>query len=155
MRVSIPNEKYFESFKFFCEKFYGKFDYNEDEYIKAKKAARTMRGKDQEIEVWYIDDDAVIGVGKILPMLSIDAIEYGGNLSIDIFNRSMFLEEAIDVSIKFIQSFYPIERILFTVREDDYDLLLIMKEKSAKSLSEGEVTRDGESFNVKRFNLEI
>ena len=92
MRVSIPNEKYFESFKFFCEEFYGKFDYNEDEYIKAKKAARTMRGKDQEIEVWYIDDDAVIGVGKILPTLSIDAIEYGGNLSIDIFNRSMFLE---------------------------------------------------------------
>lgn len=155
MRVSIPNEKYFESFKFFCEEFYRKFDYNEDEYIKAKKAARTMRGKDQEIEVWYIDDDAVIGVGKILPTLSIDAIEYGGNLSIDIFNRSMFLEEAIDVSIKFIQSFYPIERLLFTVREDDYDLLLIMKEKSAKSLSEGEVTRDGESFNVKRFNLEI
>lgn len=155
MRVSIPNEKYFESFKFFCEEFYGKFDYNEDEYIKAKKAARTMRGKDQEIEVWFIDDDAVIGVGKILPTLSIDAIEYGGNLSIDIFNRSMFLEEAIDVSIKFIQSFYPIERILFTVREDDYDLLLIMKEKSAKSLSEGEVTGDGESFNVKRFNLEI
>lgn len=155
MRVSIPNEKYFESFKFFCEEFYGKFDYNEDEYIKAKKAARTMRGKDQEIEVWYIDDDAVIGVVKILPTLSIDAIEYGGNLSIDIFNRSMFLEEAIDVSIKFIQSFYPIERLLFTVREDDYDLLLIMKEKSAKSLSEGEVTRDGESFNVKRFNLEI
>lgn len=155
MRVSIPNEKYFESFKFFCEEFYGKFDYNEDEYIKAKKAVRTMRGKDQEIEVWYIDDDAVIGVGKILPTLSIDAIEYGGNLSIDIFNRSMFLEEAIDVSIKFIQSFYPIERILFTVREDDYDLLLIMKEKSAKSLSEGEVTRNGESFNVKRFNLEI
>lgn len=155
MRVSIPNEKYFESFKFFCEEFYGKFDYNEDEYIKAKKAARTMRGKDQEIEVWYIDDDAVIGVGKILPTLSIDAIEYGGNLSIDIFNRSMFLEEAIDVSIKFIKSFYPIERLLFTVREDDYDLLLIMKEKSAKSLSEGEVTRDGESFNVKRFNLEI
>lgn len=155
MRVSIPNEKYFESFKFFCEEFYGKFDYNEDEYIKAKKAVRTMRGKDQEIEVWYIDDEAVIGVGKILPTLSIDAIEYGGNLSIDIFNRSMFLEEAIDVSIKFIQSFYPIERILFTVREDDYDLLLIMKEKSAKSLSEGEVTRDGESFNVKRFNLEI
>lgn len=155
MRVSIPNEKYFESFKFFCEEFYGKFDYNEDEYIKAKKAARTMRGKDQEIEVWYIDEDAVIGVGRILPTLSIDAIEYGGNLSIDIFNRSMFLEEAIDVSIKFIQSFYPIERILFTVREDDYDLLLIMKEKSAKSLSEGEVTRDGESFNVKRFNLEI
>lgn len=155
MRVSIPNEKYFESFKFFCEEFYGKFDYNEDEYIKAKKAARTMRGKDQEIEVWYIDDDAVIGVGKILPTLSIDAIEYGGNLSIDIFNRSMFLEEAIDVSIKFIQSFYPIERLLFTVREDDYDLLLIMKEKSAKSLSEGEVTRDGESFNVKRFNLEM
>lgn len=155
MRVSIPNEKYFESFKFFCEEFYGKFDYNEDEYIKAKKAVRTMRGKDQEIEVWYIDDDAVIGVGKILPTLSIDAIEYGGNLSIDIFNRSMFLEEAIDVSIKFIQSFYPIERILFAVREDDYDLLLIMKEKSAKSLSEGEVTRDGESFNVKRFNLEI
>ncbi len=133
MRVSIPNEKYFESFKFFCEEFYGKFDYNEDEYIKAKKAARTMRGKDH----------------------SIDAIEYGGNLSIDIFNRSMFLEEAIDVSIKFIQSFYPIERILFTVKDDDYDLLLIMKEKSAKSLSEGEVTRDGESFNVKRFNLEI
>ena len=155
MRVSIPNEKYFESFKFFCEEFYEKFDYNEDEYIKAKKAARTMRGKDQEIEVWYIDDDAVIGVGKILPTLSIDAIEYGGNLSIDIFNRSMFLEEAIDVSIKFIQSFYPIERLLFTVREDDYDLLLIMKDKSAKSLSEGEVTRDGESFNVKRFNLEI
>lgn len=155
MRVSIPNEKYFESFKFFCEEFYGKFDYNEDEYIKAKKAARTMRGKDQEIEVWYIDDDAVIGVGKILPTLSIDAIEYGGNLSIDIFNRSMFLEEAIDVSIKFIQSFYPIERLLFTVREDDYDLLLIMKDKSAKSLSEGEVTRDGESFNVKRFNLKI
>lgn len=155
MRVSIPNEKYFESFKFFCEEFYGKFDYNEDEYIKAKKAARTMRGKDQEIEVWYIDDDAVIGVGKILPTLSIDAIEYGGNLSIDIFNRSMFLEEAIDVSIKFIQSFYLIERLLFTVREDDYDLLLIMKEKSAKSLSEGEVTRDGESYNVKRFNLEI
>ncbi len=155
MRVSIPNEKYFESFKFFCEEFYGKFDNNEDEYIKAKKAARTMRGKDQEIEVWYIDDDAVIGVGKILPTLSIDAIEYGGNLSIDIFNRSMFLEEAIDVSIKFIQSFYPIERLLFTVREDDYDLLLIMKDKSAKSLSEGEVTRDGESFNVKRFNLEI
>lgn len=155
MRVSIPNEKYFESFKFFCEEFYGKFDYNEDEYIKAKKAARTMRGKDQEIEVWYIDDDAVIGVGKILPTLSIDAIEYGGNLSIDIFNRSMFLEEAIDISIKFIQSFYPIERIIFTVREDDYDLLLIMKEKSAKSLSEGEVTRDGESFNVKRFNLKI
>ncbi len=155
MRVSIPNEKYFESFKFFCEEFYGKFDYNEDEYIKAKKAARTMRGKDQEIEVWYIDDDAVIGVGKILPTLSIDAIEYGGNLSIDIFNRSMFLEEAIDVSIKFIQSFYPIERLLFTVREDDYDLLLIMKDKSAKSLSEGEVTRDGESFSVKRFNLEI
>lgn len=155
MRVSIPNEKYFESFKFFCEEFYGNFDYNEDEYIKAKKAARTMRGKDQEIEVWYIDDDAVIGVGKILPTLSIDTIEYGGNLSIDIFNRSMFLEEAIDVSIKFIKSFYPIERILFTVREDDYDLLLIMKEKSAKSLSEGEVTRDGESFNVKRFNLEI
>ena len=155
MRVSIPNEKYFESFKFFCEEFYRKFDYNEDEYIMAKKAARTMRGKDQEIEVWYIDDDAVIGVGKILPTLSIDAIEYGGNLSIDIFNRSMFLEEAIDVSIKFIQSFYPIERILFTVREDDYDLLLIMKEKSAKSLSEGAVTRDGESFNVKRFNLEI
>ena len=114
-----------------------------------------MRGKDQEIEVWYIDDDAVIGVGKILPTLSIDAIEYGGNLSIDIFNRSMFLEEAIDVSIKFIQSFYPIERLLFTVREDDYDLLLIMKDKSAKSLSEGEVTRDGESFSVKRFNLEI
>ena len=114
-----------------------------------------MRGKDQEIEVWYIDDDAVIGVGKILPTLSIDAIEYGGNLSIDIFNRSMFLEEAIDVSIKFIKSFYPIERILFTVKDDDYDLLLIMKEKSAKSLSEGEVTRDGESFNVKRFNLEI
>lgn len=155
MRVSIPNEKYFESFKFFCEEFYGKFEYNEDEYIKAKKAARTMRGKDQEIEVWYIDDDAVIGVGKILPTLSIDAIEYGGNLSIDIFNRSMFLEEAIDISIKFIQSFYPIERILFTVREDDYDLLLIMKEKSAKSLSEGEATRDDESFNVKRFNLEI
>lgn len=155
MRVSIPNEKYFESFKFFCEEFYGKFDYNENEYIKAKKAARTMRGKDQEIEVWYIDDDAVIGVGKILPTLSIDAIEYGGNLSIDIFNRSMFLEEAIDVSIKFIQSFYPIERLLFTVREDDYDLLLIMKDKSAKSLSEGEVTRDGESFSVKRFNLEI
>lgn len=155
MRVSIPNEKYFESFKFFCEEFYGKFDYNEDEYIKAKKAARTMRGKDQEIEVWYIYDDRVVGVGKILPTLSIDAIEYGGNLSIDMFNRSMFLEEAIDVSIKFIQSFYPIERILFTVREDDYDLLLIMKEKSAKSLSEGEVTRDGESFNVKRFNLEI
>lgn len=155
MRVSIPNEKYFESFKFFCEEFYGKFDYNEDEYIKAKKAARTMRGKDQEIEVWYIDEDRVVGVGKILPTLSIDAIEYGGNLSIDIFNRSMFLEEAIDVSIKFIQSFYPIERILFTVREDDYDLLLIIKEKSAKSLSEGEVTRDGESFNVKRFNLEI
>lgn len=155
MRVSIPNEKYIESFKFFCEEFYGKCDYNEDEYIKAKKAARTMRGKDQEIEVWYIDDDAVIGVGKILPTLSIDAIEYGGNLSIDIFNRSMFLEEAIDISIKFIQSFYPIERLLFTVREDDYDLLLIMKDKSAKSLSEGEVTRDGESFNVKRFNLEI
>lgn len=155
MRVSIPNEKYFESFKFFCEEFYGKFDYNENEYIKAKKAARTMRGKDQEIEVWYIDDDAVIGVGKILPTLSIDAIEYGGNLSIDIFNRSMFLEEAIDVSIKFIKSFYPIERMLFTVKDDDYDLLLIMKEKSAKSLSEGEVTRDGESFNVKRFNLKI
>lgn len=155
MRVSIPNEKYFESFKFFCEEFYGKFEYNEDEYIKAKKAARTMRGKDQEIEVWYIDDDRVVGVGKILPTLSIDAIEYGGNLSIDIFNRSMFLEEAIDVSIKFIQSFYPIERILFTVKDDDYDLLLIMKEKSAKSLSEGEVTRDGESFNVKRFNLQI
>ena len=155
MRVSIPNEKYFESFKFFCEEFYRKFDYNEDEYIMAKKAARTMRGKDQEIEVWYIDDDAVIGVGKILPTLSIDAIEYGGNLSIDIFNRSMFLEEAIDVSIKFIQSFYPIERILFTVKDDDYDLLHIMKEKSAKLLSEGEVTRDGESFNVKRFNLQI
>jgi len=45
MRVSIPNEKYFESFKFFCEEFYGKFDYNENEYIKAKKAARTMRGR--------------------------------------------------------------------------------------------------------------
>lgn len=155
MNLLLPKEELFDSYINYINKLGLRVECDKDIFLSKSKKERSFYGKEQRIEVWIVDNDCVIGFAIIKPTLSIEDIEYGGNLFILIENREENLKIIFPKLINFIKHFYPLDRLLFTVNSEDNSLLNIIDKLDSKKFSESEVNRNGKLIKVIRYNVEI
>lgn len=155
MNLILPKASLFDSYINYRNKIGLSIDLDKDDFLSKLKRERTLYGKEQRIEVWIVEDGKVIGFSVIKPTLSIEDIEFGGNLFISIIDRDKNLNLIFQKMINFIKSFYPLDRLLLTIKKDDVAFLDIVKKLKSKKFSESKVMVDGDCVLVKRFNVDL